>query len=408
MTSIFETIKACRICSSLNLKEILDLGKQPPANTLCSTEREVPPPIPLRLLFCDECKIAQLGESVDPNYLFSRYIWVTGTSKTALEYSFNFAKEALNRSLGRSSFVIEIASNDGTFLKRFQEQGCLVLGVDPAKNLAQTATNGGIPTVDKFFNQELARDILKNRGAADIVIARNVIPHVKEIHSVIEGISILLDEKGTGIIEFHDSNLIQDELQYDYIYHEHLFYYSLDSMSNLLSRYGLKIYDISRSPISGGSWVIYFSKTHKEKSSTLMHAEKEERSSGVNTLENWLLFSKNAKKFKLKLRNIIFTSKDKILAYGASARSSTLLNFCGINHNHITAIIDKNPHKHGMFTPGSKIPIISFEEGMNHLKEQQRILLLAWNFQEEVIKDLRNSAYKGQFIIPLPREPHIL
>ncbi len=408
MTTIYETIHECRICLSSNLLEILDLGNQPPANSLYLPEAEEPPSIPLRLVLCRACGTAQIGESVDPQYLFSSYVWVTGTSKTAVEYSSRFTKEALNRCTTGTPFVLEIASNDGTFLRRFQENGCRVLGIDPADNLARAASDAGVPTLARFFNEELASQLLQEQGPADIVIARNVIPHVKEIHSVIDGISILLDENGMGIIEFHDSRLIQDELQYDYIYHEHLFYYSLGSIVNLLRRHGLEIFDVDRSLISGGSWVIYFSQAQKVKSTALKRAEKEEQQSGVNTLKKWLAFSRNARSLRGRLMDIICASKIKILAYGASARSSTLLNYCGIDHQHISAVIDRNPLKHGMLTPGSKIPIISYEEALPLLKEQERILLLAWNFQDEIVEDLRNSGYKGQFIIPLPGEPRIL
>jgi hypothetical protein len=404
---IFETIHECRICSSLDLHEILDLGNQPPANSIYLPDKEDPLSIPLRLVFCRECGTAQLGESVDPHYLFSKYLWVTGTSKTALEYSYRFVSEALSRCERENPFVVEIASNDGTFLRRFLENGCRVLGIDPAENIAQIASEAGVPTSVNFFNQRIAGKLLEEQGTANIVVARNVIPHVKEIHSVIKGIYILLDEGGTGIIEFHDSRLIQDELQYDYIYHEHLFYFSLGSIGYLLRRHGLEIYDVGRSSISGGSWVVYFSKATKKKSSAFLHAEREEKKSDMNNLDSWLAFSNKAKSHRDQLNKIICASKNKILAYGASARSSTLLNFCGISHQHISAAIDKNSLKHGMQAPGSKIPIISYEEGLQQFKENNLILLLAWNFREEVVESLRNSGYKGQFIYPLPGEPRI-
>ena len=407
MMPIYETIHECRICSSSKLHEIMDLGHQPPANSIYPPEAEEPPAIPLRLVFCHECSTTQIGESVDPQYLFSQYVWVTGTSSTAVDYSHQFARGALARCGMKTPFVVEIASNDGTFLKRFQEKDCRVLGIDPAENLAQEATNSGVSTTARFFNQELAAELLEEQGTANLVIARNVIPHVKEIHSVIKGISILLDLNGTGIFEFHDNRLIQEELQYDYIYHEHLFYYSLASIGKLLSWHGLEIFDVTRSPISGGSWVVYFSKSRKEKSIAFKNAEKEESQTGVNSLENWLRFRKNAELHKEQLREILSSSKKMILAYGASARSSTLLNYCRINHKHVLAIIDKNPLKHGMISPGSKIPIISYEEATPQLNNHDRILLLAWNFREEILDDLRKSGYKGKFIIPLPGDTRI-
>ena len=234
--SIFDTISCCRICGSTDLQEVLDLGLQPPANSFFQVDDPRPPEVPLRLLFCQACFTIQIDTNVDPGYLFSKYIWVTGTSSAAVEYSDRFAKEALRRCEKKAPFVVEIASNDGTFLRTFKNRGCRVLGIDPATNIAELATESGVSTLAEFFSKELASQLSKEHKAIDIVIARNVIPHVKNIHSVIEGIAVLLGHKGVGAIEFHDCRLIQEKIQYDYIYHEHLFYFSLQSIQALLKR----------------------------------------------------------------------------------------------------------------------------------------------------------------------------
>jgi hypothetical protein len=407
MTLIYKTTKTCRICTSLHLEEILNLGDQPPANSLYSPEDLSPPCVPLRLMFCTECKTLQIGESINPQYLFSEYVWVTGTSKTAVEHSRYFFQNSLSRSGKTKPYVVEIASNDGTFLKRFQDAGCLVLGVDPAKNIAKTATEGGIPTVAEFFNEDLAHQLVNEKGMADIVIARNVIPHVKEIHSVIEGISILLGQNSTGVIEFHDAGLILKELHYDSIYHEHLFYFSLNTICFLLNQHGLHVFDLVSSPISGGSWIIYFSKKNHPKSEAMKRIEEQETTTGLNKIESWIDFAEKTKQHKFQLQEMTYNQGGGILAYGASARSSTLLNYSEINHSHISAVIDKNPLKHGLLTPGSKIPIISFNQGLKKITEEDKILLLSWNFEEEIISDLRSQHYKGQFIIPLPNQPRL-
>lgn len=406
--NIYETTTTCKLCRSSALESILDLGEQPPANSIYEVNSPPPPKVPLRLSFCGNCMTVQITDIIEPRFLFSNYVWVTGTSKVALKYSYEFAEKALTHCGVTNPFVVEVASNDGTFLCRFQEKGCHVLGIDPAENLARAASKVGVPTKAEFFNRKSANKLIDDQGFADIVIARNIIPHVKEVHSVIEGISMLLNQNGTGIIEFHDSRMILEELQYDYIYHEHLFYFSLKSIGNLLQRHGLEIYDITRSPISGGSWVIYFSNEPRKKTNMLKQAEKQEIESGVNTLEKWLEFSRKVQSHKQSLHEVMAKTGRKVLAYGASARSSTLLNFCEINHQHISAVIDRNPLKHGMLTPGSQIPVISYEDGIKLAKIQDHVLLLAWNFQEEVIEDLRNAGYKGQFIIPLPGKPRII
>lgn len=403
MNQIYETINNCRVCNSIDIEEVLDLGNQPPANSLHKDNSDKPPLVPLRLLFCKDCCAVQLGETVDPEYLFNEYVWVTGTSSTAELYSRDFTKNALEVSGLKEPSVIEIASNDGTFLKCFQESGCEVLGIDPAKNIAEEASSRGIPTLSEFFSSELASDLVKNKGKADIVFARNVIPHVKAIHSIIEGINILMDDESTGIIEFHEAGLILKELHYDSIYHEHLFYFSLKTISFLLEKYDLFVFDVMPSPISGGSWVIYFSKTKRTKSKELNQAELSEEELGINDLETWLQFSRNVKDHAIKIKSLL--PERRIMAYGASARSSTLLNYCGIGASNLVAIIDKNPFKHNLLSPGVEIPIISYEEGLEILKKEKDIFLLAWNFEEEIIKDLRKDGFTGNFIVPLPNDP---
>ena len=408
MNQIWESISKCRICDSDHLSDVLDLGAQPPANSLYPPGETPPPRIPLRALFCNNCCCLQLGESVNPDYLFRKYLWVTGTSRTASKYSYLFAKRALDKIESEKPFVVEVASNDGTFLRGFQIQNCEVLGVDPAKNIAEVANSNGIPTQADFFTKEVAENIIRSRRVADVVIARNVIPHVKGIHSVIGGLKTIMGKGGVGIIEFHDSSLLLKELQYDYIYHEHLFYFTLLSMQNLLNQHELYAFDIDSSPISGGSWVIYFSSAEKQKSEKLIKAEESENKNQVNQLKSWVAFGEKAISHRDQLKNLIQEIGEPILAYGASARSSTLLNFADISSQDITAIIDRNSLKHQLITPGTGVPVISFEEGVERLIKTKKMLLLAWNFTDEVIQDLREHGYTGQFIQPLPGAPKIV
>ena len=217
---IFEEIKSCRICNSGNLEVVLDLGLQPPANSLYKPEDNEPTFVPLKLCFCLECQTAQISASIEPNFLFSKYVWVTGTSETANQYGEYFADETLKRSVSSNPKILEIASNDGTFLKKFIKRGCQVIGVDPAKNISDKATSEGVKTIPEFFNEAVSEKLISEYTKFDVVIARNVIPHVKEIHGVIKGMKIALNNSDSiGVIEFHDSSLLQNEMQYDYIYH---------------------------------------------------------------------------------------------------------------------------------------------------------------------------------------------
>jgi len=412
MDDLYKSVSKCRICHSNNIDEVLDLGSHPPANSLYKRNTTPPKAIPLRLLFCNDCSTVQLGEDVDPKYLFQNYVWVTGTSKATLEYSQLFADKLISR-IGKKPeeiFVVEVASNDGTFLKPFKNKKSKVLGIDPAKNIAKIANEENIETLDCFFNLDVAKEIKNSYRCADIIFARNVIPHVKEIHSVISGMSEILTDEGFGVIEFHNAGLILKENQYDYIYHEHLFYFTLKTIKQLLKIHNLNIFDVEYSEISGGALVVYFSKNKRKKSDNFLKLINFEKDQAINVKETWKSFSINSKNHSQKLKKILLEKlpdSEKILAYGASARSSTILNYSGINSNHITQIIDKNSIKQGLLTAGSNIPIISFEDSLDILPTTGWILLLAWNFKAEIIKELRNNGFCGSFIIPLPNEPYI-
>jgi hypothetical protein len=405
-----QKISRCRICDSGQIETFFDLGLQPPANSLRGDLSEKLPMIPLALCRCDKCTTIQLTVTVNPEHLFKHYFWVTGTSSTAKEYAALFYKEAQKRFRKISSFVVEVASNDGTFLKEFKNNGFRVLGVDPAENIARIANKNGIPTVAEFFGEKIAKEISVKEGPADFVFARNVIPHVASVHDVVSGMKECLHPDGVGAIEFHYAKVILDGLHYDSIYHEHLFYYSLDSIRHLLEMHGLRVFDFIESPISGGSLVIYFDHTRKntDVSDKLKRKIEAERNCGLGKLETWQKFFADCQAHKNKLVELVKKEKGKVLVgYGASARSSTLLNFCNISNKHLDCIADQNPLKHNRFTAGTDILILSPEEAFK--KRPDAVLLLAWNFKEEILSILKNKYhFSGKVIVPLPGEPQVL
>ena len=406
---IYQNINKCRLCNSNKLTKILNLKKQPSSNALRTSLKHKEHYIPLSILFCNNCKIVQLSSTANPKYLFNHYVWVTKTSKSAKEYANIFCDRVLNKTKA-NSIIVEIASNDGTFLKPFKKRKRTVLGIDPAKNIARMAKSDGINTIPVFFNSKCALKIAKKYGKADVVFARNVIPHVKDIHSVIKGMANLLSDKGIGIIEFHYSKIIQDELHYDSIYHEHLFYFTIKTLMTLCDKYGLFAFDVDKSPISGGSVVLYFSKLKKNSSVALKKMINTERIKKVNTLAKWSSFAKKSIKhsenFKSKIKNL--KKKHKLIGYGASARSSTLLNFCGINNKMISRIIDKNKLKRNKFTPGSSIKIVSFDDEIKNISKYDLVVILAWNFKKEIIEDLKINKFKGKFLLPLPNKIRLI
>lgn len=409
-TFLYTTIDACRICSSTELEPIIDMGNQPPANSLRSDLLEQLPAIPLTISRCKNCAAIQLNETVRPEYLFKNYVWVTGTSKTAEKYSELFYEQMVKRCELSKVFAIEVASNDGTFLKRFKDHGHKVIGVDPAQNIAKIANDNGVPTVNDFFSATLARDLIAKEGLADCIFARNVIPHVEHVHDVVEGMALCLKENGVGAIEFHHSMIILQELHYDSIYHEHLCYHTLHSISQLLSMHGLHPIDMIQSPISGGSIVLYFSKQQKTKSTELINAIATENKSGVNEYDAWIDFAKKSYAHRAVLKAMVEQENDKgrsIIGYGASARSSTLLNFCGISNYHLKCVADQNSIKHGKYTPGTDIPILSPQKAL--ALKPDVVLLLAWNFKNEILSVLKNEhSFHGSVILPLPGDPHSL
>lgn len=404
---IWTELEACRLCGSADLQDVLDLGTQPPANSLRRTRDETVPLAPLKLVHCGGCSAVQLTATLDPDYLFSKYVWVTATSATARTYSNFFCDEVLKRASTAAPFVVEIASNDGTFLARFKDRACKILGVDPAKNIASAATADGIPTLAEFFDENVAQSILTEHGKPEVVIARNVIPHVKEIHSIVKGLAKLAGKSGIVVIEFHYAKAIVDELHYDSIYHEHLFYFSLKSLTNLLSQYGLKAFDVFASPISGGSLALFLSATANVQSSALHQLLAEEDAARLNELHTWQHFGSASRQHAHELKKLVsdYAQRGPLIGYGASARSSTLMNFVGISNKEIACVIDRNPLKHGMLTPGIDIPIVSYEQGQE-IMPGKNLLLLAWNFEDEVVHDLRSSGFVGDIIVPLPNQIH--
>jgi SAM-dependent methyltransferase len=404
------TIDRCRICESETLEPVLDLGRQPLANSLRRDKTHVLPTFPLAICRCGACGTIQLTETVAPEILFTQYVWVTGTSEGARQYSQVFCDRMVARSRTDARFVLEVASNDGTFLKPFAARGDRVLGVDPARNIATIAEQAGIPTIAEFFGLEAARRIVAEHGHADVVFARNVIPHVADANDVVAGMAHCLSEDGTGAIEFHRADIILDELHYDSIYHEHLFYHSLHSVRWLFDRFGLIPFDVEISPISGGSLVVYFSKTDRPRTAAYDAMLAREQDLGVGRAEPWHEFASRSRRHAATLSELVESRKaqgKRLIGYGASARSSTLLNFCGITSRHLEVMADRAPLKHGTYTPGTDIPIVPPAEAF--ATRPDVVLLLGWNFRDEILGQIRaEHHWQGEIIVPLPGESVVL
>jgi hypothetical protein len=401
----------CRVCGSKKIEQFFDLGNQPPANSLLKYPGDKEDFYPLALDWCQDCNLVQLDYTVDPEKLFSEYVWVTATSQTARDFSETFYKELVLRAKpGKEGYVLEIASNDGTFLLPFINNGYEVLGVDPARNIAEMAGKNGVPTRCVFFGRETAENLVKEKGKASMIFARNVLPHVANTRDFVDGLQYCLSPDGVLAIEVHYAQKILNELHYDSIYHEHLCYFTFKSLERLLNDFGLFVFDIGKSPISGGSIVVYSKSGRVEEKPSVQSYRGQEREDKTNDLERWKEFAAKSVSHREKLLGILdglAKAGKKVVGYGASARSSTMLNFCGIGPKQLSVIADQNPLKQGLFTAGTHIQIKKPEGVMSDNPDY--VLILAWNFSEEIMKILKEKYnYKGGVIIPLPNEIRIL
>jgi len=399
-----ESVASCRVCKNKNIKNFFDFGAQPLANSLAKTLDEEENLYPLSLTWCEDCNLVQLNQTIDPEILFSEYVWVTATSKIARDYSETFYQEIISRfTESKQRYVLEIASNDGTFLKPFIQNGYDVLGIDPAENIAEIAEKNGIPTRALFFGDKTALDLVKEKGKANIIFARNVLPHVVNTRDFVQGLEICLAKDGLLAIEVHYAKKILEGLHYDSIYHEHLCYFTLKSIERLLNDFNLFVFDVGESPISGGSIVVYAKQGKVKEESVVQKYRNKETENQINEFKNWEKFAQKAMVHSQELLEALKRAKlhGDVSGYGASARSSTLLNFAKIDSNLISNIADQNSLKQGRFTAGTHIPIISPEAMIS--KNPKSIIILAWNFADEISNILRNKFnYKGQIIVPLP------
>lgn len=404
----FLTISKCRVCGSSNMSPILDLGSQPLANRLKKGRHEKEERFPLTLIFCRDCSLVQIKETVNKNILFRRYCWITGTSSTARDFADTFFEKTFKIvKLKKRDLVVEIASNDGTYLRPFIRSGFNVLGVDPAKNIAGLANRSGIYTINAFWGKALAAKIGLKYGKAKFIFARNVIAHVSRLRDFLGGIGEILDEEGVGAVEFHYAGAILRGLQYDSIYHEHLCYFSIKTAERLLGQFDLSVFHIEESPISGGAYILYFAECKHPKTDSYKRLKAREEKTGVNRLSSWKAFARLCVKHREESRSLIASYRRKnIVGFGSSARSSTYLNFCGFNSSDISVIIDNNSLKQGLFSAGSSIPVVSMREGFRLAPDI--LFVLAWNFKDEIIKECRENGYKGTYLIPFPEKPYIL
>ncbi|MBI1207574.1 MAG: methyltransferase domain-containing protein [Azospirillum sp.] len=406
-------IRECQICASPDLNSLLFLGYVPPVNTMPPVgERALEQPaFPLELLRCGSCGLVQIGLEVAPEVLFPHsYPYLSGTTRILRSNFADLYRDA-NQLLGLepTDLVVDVGSNDGTLLSNFKAGGHRVLGVEPSQ-AGDVARTNGIETVTAYFGLTTARTLRERYGAARVVTAANVFAHIGNVHNVTDGIVELLGPRGVFISESHYLLDLVETIQYDTVYHEHLRYYSLASLTVLLERHGLEVFDVKRIPTHGGSIRVYAARAGDYPVQPSVHERlADEAAAGLTDGSALATFRERVIRSKLELHKLLAELRQpgvRVVGIGAPSRASTLINYVGLDDGLMEAVMEvSSSHKLNKYIPGTRIPVI--DEARLYTEQPDYALLLSWHIAEELAANLRRNGYRGRFIVPLPT-PRIL
>jgi 2-polyprenyl-3-methyl-5-hydroxy-6-metoxy-1,4-benzoquinol methylase len=381
----------------------------PIANSLVDADglSRMEPLYPLRALVCDRCFLVQSEEFESPEGIFSDYTYFSSYSTSWLAHCRAYATAMTDRlGLGEEHTVVEVGSNDGGLLRCFHERGIRVLGVDPAANVAQEAIVNGIPTIVRFFGTELAAE-LADEAPADLIVGNNVLAHMPDVNDFVAGMKLLLKPGGVITVEFPHLMRLVEESQWDTIYHEHFSYFSFTTVSEIFARHGLRVFDVEELPTHGGSLRVYACHAERREpaeTSRVAAMTTREREAGYRDLAVYVAFSERVAATKRQVLRCLIDAKDEgrtIVGYGAPAKGTTLLNYCGVGRDMLDYTVDKSPHKQGLYLPGVHIPIRAPDEIRRTRPDY--VFILPWNIRDEVMEEMADIRdWGGRFMVRAP------
>ena len=400
----------CKFCNVSLTHKLVDLGMAPLANSFLSSDmlaREEPK-YPLRVFVCSNCLLIQTEEYESREKIFSDYLYFSSYSQTWLRHAEDYVNMMIARfGFDKRSQIIEIASNDGYLLQYFKKKKIPILGVEPAANIAKVAEKKGIPTIIKFFGIDTAKELILKGTRADLLIGNNVLAHVPHLNDFVAGMKILLKQNGIITMEFpHLLQLILDN-QFDTIYHEHFFYFSLHTVQKIFSYHGLFIFDVDELSTHGGSLRIYATHTENNElpvSNNVNKLIQKEKEYGLTTLSTYTNFQNKVDIIRENIHQFFINAKNagkRIVCYGAAAKGNTLLNYCGIGSDLVEYVVDLSPYKQGLYLPGTHIPVYDPEK-IRETKPDY-VLILPWNLKDEIMQQISYiRSWGGHFVVPIP------
>jgi len=402
---------ACRSCGAALTDTFADLGMTPISNAFLKADEleRMEPFYPLHAWVCGRCFLVQLEEFESPQRIFGEnYAYFSSYSDTWLEHARRYAEQMITRfGFGPTSQVIEIASNDGYLLQYFKQRGVPVLGIEPARNVAEAAVAKGIPTLTRFFGVEAAKELATQGKRADLLVGNNVLAHVPDLNDFVSGMKVILKPDGVITMEFPHLQHLIEENQFDTIYHEHFSYFSFLSAQRVFDRHGLQLFDVEEIPTHGGSLRVYGRHAGRggEPSERVRELVARERRLKFEDLETYRAFSSRVQETKRQLLEFLISVKragKKVVGYGAPAKGNTLLNYCGIRGDFLDFTVDRNPHKQNTFLPGTHIPVHA-PARIDEMKPDY-VLILPWNLKDEIMGQMAHiRSWGGKFVVPIPK-----